>query len=474
VRGGLTRRTIVASAMLALLVGSAFALLVRAIAEERDSARQATHSQEVLTAATALERLVLDLETGQRGLLITGDERFLRPWEEARAGYARAAEELVRITRGVPAQERRAREIAAAIDEYVRDFSIPLVSAARDGDPSAQSTELLSAERRQVDAIRARFDRFVSAERRLFAAREQRPATDARRAIVLAAAGLAGSVLLIALFGVYLTRAIVLPVRRAAQMADRLAGGDLATRMPETGAGEIGTLQRAFNSMAGSLEAGRDALAASRARVVASADEARRRIERDLHDGAQQRLIHTVITLKLAKRELGDERGPAAELVAEALEHAETATAELRELAHGILPAALSHGGLDAGVGTLVSRTPLPVTVDVPSERLPPRVEAAAYFIVAEALTNTVKHARASRAEVRAVVDEGELRVEIRDDGVGGATVDGSSGLLGLMDRAAAMDGELRVDSPAGRGTTITVRLPLSRDDDPPAGPPIE
>jgi signal transduction histidine kinase len=458
VTGGLTRRTIVASAALALLVGAAFAVLVRAVVEERDSARQATHSQEVLTAANRLERLLLDLETGQRGLLITGEERFLQPWEAARTAWPRAADDLVRLAR-VPAQGRRARELVAAIDAYVSGFSIPAVNAARRGDPV--SDERLREGRQQVEAIRVRFDRLYAAERRLFAAREERSEADAERAIVLAAAGLAGSVLLIALFAVYLTRAIVLPVRRAAHMADRLAGGDLSTRMPETGVGEIGTLERAFNAMARSLEAGRDALAASRARVVASADEARRRIERDLHDGAQQRLVHTVITLKLAKRSLRDDRGQTEELVGEALDHAEAATAELRELAHGILPAALSHGGLEAGVGTLVSRVPLPVTVDVPSDRLPPRVEAAAYFIVAEALTNTVKHARAGRAEVRARVEDDALRLEIRDDGVGGATVDGSSGLLGLMDRAAAMGGELHVDSPAGGGTVISVRLPL-------------
>jgi signal transduction histidine kinase len=458
--GGLTRRTIVASAVLALLIGAAFAVLVRAVTEERDSARLATHSQEVLAAANAVERVVLDLETGQRGFLITGEERFLEPWA-ARESYRETGADLVRIARGVPEQEARAREITAAVDSYVRDYSIPLVSAARRDDPSARSAATLREGRRRVDAIRGQFDDFVAVERRLFDAREERSDDDARRAIVVATAGLAGSVLLIALFAVYLTRAIVLPVRRAAQMADRLASGDLSTRMPETGVGEIRTLERAFNTMATSLESSRDALAASRARVVASADEARRAIERDLHDGAQQRLVHTVITLKLAQRALGTERSPASELVGEALEHAEAATAELRELAHGILPAALSHGGLEAGLGTLVSRVPLPVTVDVPPERLPPRVEATAYFIVAEALTNTVKHAHANRAEVHAVRDDGALRLEIRDDGVGGATIDGSSGLLGLMDRAAAMNGELHVHSPAGGGTVVTVTLPL-------------
>jgi len=202
-------------------------------------------------------------------------------------------------------------------------------------------------------------------------------------------------------------------------------------------------------------------LTRSRARVVAAGDEARRRIQRDLHDGAQQRLVSTVLTLKLALRELGDATGPAVELLDEALAHAEGASGELRELAHGILPVALSHGGLRAGIDALVSRVRLPVSAEVTAERLPAALEATAYFIVAEALTNTVKHAQASSARVAAIVDGGVLRLEVRDDGVAGARCDGSSGLLGLRDRAAALDGELRVESPPGEGTVVAATLPI-------------
>jgi signal transduction histidine kinase len=202
-------------------------------------------------------------------------------------------------------------------------------------------------------------------------------------------------------------------------------------------------------------------LAASRARVVATADETRRRIERDLHDGAQQSLTHTVITLKLARRSLGDDGEPVAGLVDEALGHAERATEELRDLAHGILPAVLSRGGLHAGVETLVSRIRLPVSLDVTAERFPPVLESTAYFIVAEALTNVVKHANARSAVVRAFVNGDALHVEVRDDGVGGADTDGSSGLLGLHDRAAALNGELHVQSAPGAGTVVAATLPI-------------
>jgi signal transduction histidine kinase len=202
-------------------------------------------------------------------------------------------------------------------------------------------------------------------------------------------------------------------------------------------------------------------LTASRARVVAAADEARRRIQRDLHDGAQQRLVHAVITLELARQVLADETGPAVDLVNEALEHAESANGELRELAHGILPTALTHGGLRGGIEALVARVRLPVSVSVTGERLPQALEATAYFIIAEALTNAVRHAEANSVQIAAAVDEGFLWLEVRDDGVGGARTDGGSGLLGLCDRAAALNGELRVESAPGEGTVVAAMLPV-------------
>ena len=203
----------------------------------------------------------------------------------------------------------------------------------------------------------------------------------------------------------------------------------------------------------------RSDLAASRARIVAAADEERRRVVRDLHDGAQQRLVHTVITLKLARRALekGDD---AASLLAEALAQAERTNNELRELAHGILPAVLTRGGLRAGVEALASRTPVPVELGVSVGRLPPAVEATGYFVVAEALTNVAKHSGAGHAEVTARIEDGTLRVRVCDDGIGGARSDGS-GLIGLTDRLAALGGRLRVESPSGEGTIVAADIPL-------------
>jgi PAS domain S-box-containing protein len=205
----------------------------------------------------------------------------------------------------------------------------------------------------------------------------------------------------------------------------------------------------------------RDQLTASRARLVTEADEARRRVVRDLHDGAQHRLVHAIVTLKLARLafEENDETGQ--RLVDEALQHAERSNAELRELAHGILPAALTRGGLRAGVDALVERLDLPVHAELPAARLRSEVEATAYFVVAEALTNIVKHSHASQAEVAGTVEDGVLRLHVRDDGNGGADPTGH-GLVGMADRVAALGGQLKIESRSGAGTHLQASLPLS------------
>jgi PAS domain S-box-containing protein len=204
----------------------------------------------------------------------------------------------------------------------------------------------------------------------------------------------------------------------------------------------------------------RDQLIASRARVLAAGDDARRRVVRDLHDGAQQRLVQTVMQLRLAQRTLAEDPRSAESRVGEALSTAEQAMAELRELARGILPSALTHGGLRAGIAAFVARLEVQVAVKVTRVRLPADIEASAYFIVAESLTNVVKHASATRAWVHAQVGDGVLELEVGDDGVGGADAEGH-GLLGIADRVDALGGRLRVRPLQGGGTVIGVQLPL-------------
>jgi signal transduction histidine kinase len=627
VRGKLTPRMVIASGLLAVIVGVAFAILLAAVSELRDSGRLAQHSFTELARANRLERLVIDLETGLRGFVLTGEERFLEPYTRARTAFPAQAAALAAFADD-PGQRRRARQIAEAGGSYIDGYAAALVRAARRGDRRASSVAATEEGKRRVDALRALFARYERIEAAVAEADQDRSDSAARRAMAAAAAGLAGSVILILFFAGYLLHAIVLPVRRAAAMAVRLAGGDLAVRLPETGTGEIGELERAFNTMGRSLEQNRDALqlladeqaalrrvatlvahrvaprdlfaavatevasllgaesarllryetngtavvvadhsepwarvplgtqvpldgegdptqatatrasvriddfatvpgpsarllremglcsgvaqaivvdgrlwgmmaaawarpgappgaeerlseftelvataianaesraqlAASRARVVAAGDETRRRIERDLHDGAQQRLVSLSLELRAIEArvpaELHELKGQLAEVATGVAE----VTEELREMSRGIHPAILSRGGLAAAVRALARRSAVPVDVDVSLDRpLPERVEVAAYYVASEALTNAAKHAQASAVSVELAAEDGSVRLLIRDDGVGGADPTEGSGLLGLKDRVEALGGTIEIASPAGAGTSLLVVIP--------------
>ncbi len=202
-------------------------------------------------------------------------------------------------------------------------------------------------------------------------------------------------------------------------------------------------------------------LQASRARIVRAGDEQRRRLERNLHDGAQQRLVAATLLLRVAQSRLDTDAGAARKLLGDASRELDAGLEELRELARGLHPGTLTEHGLRGALTVLEERLPLPVAIDVPEERLGAHLEATAYFIVSEALTNVVKHAGASRAAVTVARDEEALRLEISDDGRGGADAARGTGLLGLRDRAEAEGGTLVVISPPGRGTVVTARIPL-------------
>jgi signal transduction histidine kinase len=209
------------------------------------------------------------------------------------------------------------------------------------------------------------------------------------------------------------------------------------------------------------LRAKVEELRASRERMLSIGLEERRRLERDLHDGAQQRLVSTALNLRLARERLRDEPGSAEELLSSAGDELDAALEELRELARGIHPAVLSDRGLRAALEALAHRAPLPVELDaLPSGRLPEAVELAAYFVVSEALTNVAKYAYASHARVSIEQDNSRVVVEVKDDGVGGADPARGTGLRGLADRLGILEGRLEVDSEAGRGTRVTARIP--------------
>ena len=206
----------------------------------------------------------------------------------------------------------------------------------------------------------------------------------------------------------------------------------------------------------------RAALAASRARIVAAADETRRRIERDLHDGTQQRLVSLGLELRAAQAAVPPQLGELQRELSRVAEGLASVFDELREISHGIHPAILSEGGLEPALKALCRRSALPVELDVHARRrLPEPVEVAAYYVVSEALTNTAKHAQASVVHVELATVDAILRLAIRDDGIGGADPVQGSGLVGLSDRIEALGGTLQVTSPAGNGTTLLIEIPL-------------
>jgi signal transduction histidine kinase len=623
VRGGITARVLVAGALLAVIVGTVFVVLVHAVVDARQSADLAARSRQVLASADGVLKLVIDMETGARGFVLTGDPRFLEPWQSGRAAVPGALDEFRRLPLQ-PEQQRVAEAIAGTVTAYVQDYSVPLITAAQRGATWPRGLDAALDGKQRVDALRSDFDRFSAAQRQIVTARDARSAQAAHLAIVVGAAGATGSVVLIAVFTGYLTGAIVRPVRRAAGMADRLAGGDLAARIPEDGTGEIRTLQGSFNEMGRSLERNRDELSrlvaeqsalrrvatlvahgaspprvftavteeaglvlgadgtrlvrfeadgtatvvagwgrtgptmpvgtrvdvaeddlvartrrdgqvtrvdhgaagmpggggtgsavgvpvvvegqlwgvmaafaahdtalpddvearfagftdlaataisnsqaradllASRARVVAAGDQMRRRIERDLHDGTQQRLVSLMLDLRTTEAGVPPEQAELRIRLATITGGLDSALDDLREISRGIHPAILSEGGLAPAVRALARRSTVPVRTGLDIDgRLPEPVEVAAYYVVAEALANAAKHARASMIEVGAALVDGRLCLSVRDNGVGGADPARGSGLVGLTDRVEALGGSLVVDSPPGGGTRLAIELPV-------------
>ena len=625
---------LLATVALALVVGAVFATLLLTIEDARDAERSAQDSQDVLIAANGLELRVGDLEKGQRGFLLTRQAEFLAPWHQALTALPHEGSALLKLVAGDPAQEARVRQILAAARSYIDDYSVPLVHAAERGDPATKTVAVTAEGEARVSAIRADFARLLEAERRTSAATARASTDAAHRAYAGAVVGVGASIALLALYAGYLMRAIVRPIQHAATLTGRVAGGDLAARLSETGVGEIGALQRSFNVMGASLEHSRDelaaladeqvrlrrvatlvaqgaspddvlaavaceigqllpadyalvgrydadgtefttvgswsrngdsaslptalsvggrnvtatvwqtrrparmqpdettsgpaapyqrargirssvgvpinveghlwgimivasireepmpddtetrlgsftelvstaianteakaALTASRARIVVTADETRRRFERDLHDGAQQRFVSVVLRLRWAQASVPPELPEVAAELDQAAAELTDAIDVLRDFAHGIHPAMLTRGGLRPALQALVRHSAVPVDLDVrTSGRLPERIEVAAYYVVSEALTNAAKHGHASSVTVRVEARADLLRVDIRDDGVGGAQFGRGSGLVGLKDRVEALGGRITLQSESDAGTSLSIELPLTDD----------
>ncbi|MFD0319107.1 sensor histidine kinase [Streptomyces flavalbus] len=379
---------------------------------------------------------------------------FLQPWREAREELPAEARRFTGSTTSAD-QRRAAEQITKSVESLLRDYSVPLVEGVRRGDPAASGLTATAEGKRRVDTLRAQFDHYMASERAQLDARETAARTNSHRAVIAAGLGLAASVLLVAAFTVLQHRAVVRPVRGVAEAAQRLAGGDLSVRISPSRVAETGALGASFNTMAASLQDGRR-------RVMESVEAVHRRTARDLHDGAQQRLVSLMIGLRLAREMVPDTETTTVELLTQSIDNAQTAIDELRSLASGIYPLVLTMKGMVAAVRELAARCPVPAVVESRVDRrMPSAVESNAYFVVAEAVTNAVKHAQASRIDIELELTD-VLCIRVVDDGVGGVgEAKAGTGLTGLADRVSAFDGTLTIDSPPGGGTSVHVRIPI-------------
>jgi signal transduction histidine kinase len=246
-----------AAAAVAAALVTLFALLLVAILSYREASTTARHAQQAIASANQLETLALDLETGLRGFIITKDQRSLKPWRDARKRYDPQVRQFLRLASDNPTQAARAQDVVRSLDKYNTDFSLPLLEFMNRNPPLARQFILKAAGPHRLDPVRRGFTKFSAGEQKLANERNARARHTARVAIVLGAVSLGLAVLLIVLLIAYLARRVARPVRLAAEAAGRLADGDLTSRVDERGVAEVGALQRAFNSMASSLERGR-------------------------------------------------------------------------------------------------------------------------------------------------------------------------------------------------------------------------
>jgi signal transduction histidine kinase len=253
-RSGLVARIALSAVAVAVGLAIVFGVMFLAIVSLRERSLQARHSQQVIAAANQLQTLVIDLETGLRGFIITNDERQLKPWKAAREQYPGVVATLLRLTTDNPVQRRRAMSIQRAIDNYLETFSLPLVGFLRRNPKTTPTVIEQGRGSQQVSLIRGQFRQFLATERTLGEARNDRARRTARNALVVGGIGLGTALFLILVGAVYVNRAVARPVRMAADAAARVAGGDFTGRLRTDGPGEVGELERTFNTMAASLE----------------------------------------------------------------------------------------------------------------------------------------------------------------------------------------------------------------------------
>jgi signal transduction histidine kinase len=427
----LSGRMIVASLVLAVIVASVFVVMIRAVATVDDARAQEAHSKEVTAATVVVEKLVTDLETGLRGLVLSGNERFLQPGEKARTQLPTKLGELENLVSDDPTQRARAQDVRSEVDDYINDYWIRLVAIARGDNPDAASTQVaLNEGKRRTDAIRQEFSELLMAEDARAAASASNADTRSDRAVALGIAGLIGCALLIILFGLYLARSTAEPVRSVANAASRVAAGDLSVRLPEHGPGEVGELTVAFNRMAAELERNELELQAQNEQLRDSERRKSDLVRIVSHELRTPLASILGFTSLLLNRDLGaDERRRYLEIIeveGRRLSSLLSDFLDAERLEEGHLP--LSRELIDMGrivseqarlfegqsedhrLDVKVDRMPLPVNGD------PDRLAQ----VVGNLLSNAIKYSPEGGAvEVVAEQDNGYVKVSVRDEGVG-------------------------------------------------------
>ena len=489
----LATRMLAASALVALLVAGGFGILIHAVATLDEATDQEAHAQDMITSTLMVEKLVLDLETGSRGFVLSGNDRFLQPWDRARTELPGRLQSFERLASRNPAQRRLAQRLAIAIRDYVDFYSVPLVNLARQRPAAARAPDSTAEGKRQTDEIRGQFVRFRDAVGAISA----QSATDARsqsdRAIRLAVAGLVACALLVVLFGLYLARSTARPVRAAATAATRLAGGDYTTRLDEDGPGEVGALTASFNRMAEDLERRRTELEAQNAKLRESESRKSELVAIVSHELRTPLASVLGFTSVLLRREVApEEQRRYLEIIdtegrrlssllndfldAEKLEEGQLdLTPELMDLGGLVRQQANLFAGQSAKHVLEVSLPPQPLPVCGDRNRLAQ--------VLANMLSNAIKYSpEGGTVEIVGERDDDVVRVSVRDEGLGipedlqkrvfakffrgdaGASGIPGTGLGLTIARSVveAHGGRIDFESTSGKGAIFWIELPIA------------
>jgi signal transduction histidine kinase len=487
----LAGRMILASAVLAAIVAGAFVVILVAVTTLREATNREARAKDVTAATLRLEKLVLDLENGLRGLVLTGEDRFLEPWTAARAQLPTRLEAFGRLGTPDSVQRSRARVISERINEYVFDYAVPLIEIARENPRAARSPVAAAEGKRRTDEIRRLFASFLAAENARAAASSSSADSRSDRAIALGVAGLVVCAALVVLFGFLLARSIARPVRAAAEGAARLAGGDLSLRLDEGGPGEVGELTRAFNAMAEALEDGRSELESQNA-LLRQSEELKSELVSIVSHEVRTPLASVLgFTSLLLHRDVdGDTRRDYLEII-------DAQGRRLAALLDDFLNVQrIEEGRLDLAeepvdiAAILREQTQLfraesprhALALRVDSSPLPVRGDANRLAqVVGNLLSNAIKYSPdGGVVEVVGEDENGVVRLSVHDEGVGipadqqeriftkffrgDAAASGIAGSgLGLAFARAVVEahgGRISFKSEAGRGSTFWVELP--------------